>query len=112
VNGQPVTSRLLEHGDEIRAGHSVFVFLVDERAREELDASPERASVELDQGQIAAGATFLLRKENALSLAPGKAIAAANRGEQALRDLEILLRIGAAIREVRDLEALEVQLLA
>ena len=32
-------------------------------------------------------------------------------GERTLRDLETLLHIGAAIREVRDLEALETSLL-
>jgi len=90
VNGQPVTSRVLEHGAQIRAGHCLFVFLEDE-----MDASPESAGVEVDRGQIAVGSTVVLTPEDSLYLEPGKS--PIKRGEKALRDLEILLRISAAI---------------
>jgi Nif-specific regulatory protein len=112
VNGQPVTSRALQHGDEIKAGHCLFVFLEDERARDSMDASPERAGVELDEGQIAAGSTLVLRPDDALYPVPNKTVTAMRRGEQAVRDLETLLRISAAIWEVRDLDTLETLLLA
>jgi len=112
VNGLPVTSRMLEHGDEIRAGHSLFVFLLEDPAREEMDVSLDRVAVEPDQGQIEAGSTLLLRTEDALYLAPDRAVTAVKRGERALRDLETLLRISVAIQEVRELDALETQLLA
>ena len=80
VNGLPVTSRMLEHGDEIRAGHSLFVFLLEDPAREEMDVSLDRVAAEPDQGQIEAGSTLLLRTEDALYLAPDKAVAAVKRG--------------------------------
>jgi transcriptional regulator with GAF, ATPase, and Fis domain len=111
VNGLPVTSIVLVHGDQIRAGHLLFVFLQGDPSPDEPDAAPVGAGVELDEGQITSGSTVLLRTEDAMYLAPGKAVAAIKRGERALRDLETLLRIGTAIREVRDLEALETRLL-
>jgi len=112
VNGLPVTLRVLAHGDEIRVGHSLFVFLQDDPSREEIDAAAARAGVELDQGQLAADPTLLLRTEDALYLSPDQAVAAMKRGERALRDIETLLRTGTANREVRDLDALETWLLA
>jgi transcriptional regulator with GAF, ATPase, and Fis domain len=112
VNGLPVAGRALEHGDEIKAGDSLFVFLQDDPAWKGIDASPERFDVELDQGQIKAGSTLLLRNEDALYLSPERAVAAMKPGERALADLETLLRISATIREVRELDALATQLLA
>jgi transcriptional regulator with GAF, ATPase, and Fis domain len=93
VNGQPVATRVLAHGDEIRVGHSLFVFLGDGA-----EPAPGRGGVEFDQGRIAAGATVVLRREEALHLSLERAATT-------------LLGISTAIREVRDLETLEARLL-
>jgi len=107
VNGQPVTGCELQHGDKIAAGHSLFVFLLEDL----LPARPD-GPVELDDGQLTTASALVLRTEDALYLTPEKAVAATKRGERAVRDLETLLRIGMAIREIRELNALEEQLLA
>ncbi len=111
VNGLPVAARTLKHGDEIRTGSSLFVFLQENTFREPRDARPMVAAVELDEGQIQTGVTLLLRREDAVYLAPEKASAMAACDKRTLLGLETLLRISAAIREVRDLEALATRLL-
>jgi pSer/pThr/pTyr-binding forkhead associated (FHA) protein len=66
VNGLPITCHVLEHRDEIRAGHCLFVFLQEDPSREEEDAAPPRHGVELDQDRIESGSTLVLRSEDAL----------------------------------------------
>src|SRR3982751_2970499 len=42
VNGVPIKTRLLEHGDQVKVGESVFLYLAHE------GELPERAAIELD----------------------------------------------------------------
>jgi transcriptional regulator with GAF, ATPase, and Fis domain len=111
VNGVPVVNRVLEHGDEIRAGRCLFLFLQEDASGEERD-QPNDAGVRLDEGQLAAESTLVLRTEDAVYLSPEHFTAAIKRGERAVRDLEALLQISTAVRENRDLNALANLLLA
>jgi transcriptional regulator with GAF, ATPase, and Fis domain len=111
VNGVPVVNRVLEHGDEIRAGRCLFLFLQEDASGEERD-QPNDAGVRLDEGQLAAESTLVLRTEDAVFLSPEHFTAAIKRGERAVRDLEALLQISTAVRENRDLNALANLLLA
>src|SRR5262245_37234353 len=61
-NGVAVQERLLEDGDEIKVGNSLFVFSA---------ASPESGSVvEIHQRELVGGSTIVLRKEDAVYLQP------------------------------------------
>ena len=61
VNQLAVPEHLLEHGDEIRIGRSVFVFLADGRPVPQI-----RATVDLDDGARVSGSTQTVRKGDAL----------------------------------------------
>jgi Nif-specific regulatory protein len=94
VNGVPVQERLLEHGDQITLGDSVFLFLLREG---EPPAPPN--PVRLSDDDLLKGLTVRLRRENAVYLT------------RAARDLNTLLKINEAINDARNLAALAGQLL-
>jgi transcriptional regulator with GAF, ATPase, and Fis domain len=102
VNGLPATMRILKDGDQIKAGQSLFLFVHN-------DGAPMTASLplELAAGSPTAAATVLLKAEDALYLQPRSL----PRAEGALRNLEILLKIGSALASIRGLEALQQNLL-
>src|SRR5437870_4443577 len=56
VNRLPVKERLLEHGDEILAGHSRFLFLLHEA-----EPQPAHPAVTLDEGKLAEYATVSMQ---------------------------------------------------
>jgi len=85
VNGVPVKERRLEHGDQVRVGASVFLFL-----EHEAEAAPSGPAVELKDEGIVAGSTI------ELSAAP----------DRAARDLDVLLRISTAINSIRGVPAI------
>jgi transcriptional regulator with GAF, ATPase, and Fis domain len=105
VNGTPVRERVLEHGDEIRVGRSVFIALLRE---EEMPAA--LSPVEFDQA-----ASWITRYSSSVALeagAPTRALAAEGPGlERAARELEALLKITAVLGSVKHLEQLEQKLL-
>ncbi|HSB13386.1 MAG TPA: sigma 54-interacting transcriptional regulator [Bryobacteraceae bacterium] len=105
VNGIPVSERFLAHGDEIKVGHSLFLFLLEEEPRAR--AEP----VQLDEGALASGATVELRSDDALYLSPEKVLEALSEKGRVARDLGVLLGIGTAISSVRGLENLERRLM-
>ncbi len=94
VNGVPVQERLLEHGDQISLGDSVFFFLL----REEEAPAPVR-SVRLSDDELLKGMTVRLRREEAIYLT------------RATRDLNTLLKINAVTNAERNLPALAGRLL-
>lgn len=63
VNNVPVKERLLEHGDRIAMGDSLFLYLLHEGK-----APPAPSSVQLDESRPAAGSTVQLRAQDALYL--------------------------------------------
>jgi FHA domain len=88
VNDVAVSERVLEHGDEIRVGRSVFLFIVDGRR------TPQRsADVELDEGGALCGDTVVLRREDAAYRQPEAMVDAAARSERAARSLKTILRV-------------------
>jgi transcriptional regulator with GAF, ATPase, and Fis domain len=105
VNGMPVRERLLEHGDEIRVGRSVFVVLLRED-----DMPTALFRVEFDQA-----ATWITRYSSSVALeAPAQTRPPAVEGaasERAARELEALLRITTVLGSVKQLEQLEQKLL-
>ena len=60
VNGVPIRSRVLEHGDRVRIGDSQFLFLLH-------DGEPSKSSeVTLDEMQIVTGPTLHVRLDEAV----------------------------------------------
>ncbi len=106
VNGIPVKERALEHGDQIRIGDSLFLFLLHE-GEGALAADP----VELRDQEVAAGSTLELAPEDALYLRKERILSARPSRERMARDLSTLLRIGTAINSLRGLDALQRHLL-
>jgi len=93
VNGLPVSTRLLEHGDQIRIGDSSFSFLLHDEA---LPAA--LASVLWDENLHIGGETVELRREDAILPQSGAKLVSPRQVES----LNALLRISGAIHSVRD----------
>jgi Nif-specific regulatory protein len=106
VNGVPVRERLLEHGDQISLGDSVFVFLLREG-----EAPPTANPVRLSDDELLKGLTVRLRREEAVYLDERKIEAVLPRETRTARDLNTLLKISAAINNARNLAALAGSLL-
>ncbi len=106
VNGVPVQERLLEHGDQLTLGDSVFLFLL----REGEPPSPT-GPVRLSDDELLKGLTVRLRREEAVYLDASKIEAALPRETRCARDLNTLLKISAAINATRNLVALAGRLL-
>jgi Nif-specific regulatory protein len=106
VNDVPVKERLLEHGDRVRIGDSMFLFL-----SRESDTEPLGAGVRIEEGADITKEAVRLRQEDTLFLQPDRIIAALPKSERLARDLNALLKISAAINSIRGIETLERQLL-
>ena len=106
VNGMPIKERLLEHGDEIRVGDSLFLFY-----SHEVEAAPSTASVQLDGGRLIAHSTLRLRWEDGLYLQPDKVLGELPVTARLSRDLNALLKISTRLNSIRTQEELQHQLL-
>ena len=104
VNGVPVTERILESGDEIKVGNSLFVFVLPESE----PARPLSSSVEFEKTDPGAGSTIILRKQDARYLRDLDKIQPTGR---MVRDLNALLKISKTVTSVRGLTALQKQVL-
>jgi transcriptional regulator with GAF, ATPase, and Fis domain len=102
VNGTTAKERRLKHGDEIRVGASLFLFLTDE--------PPGPREAEAPMGELRFGSTIQVRLEDALYTDPARLASALPPGEVA-RDVGLLLRAGRAAQSARSLEDLGRQLL-
>ncbi|HKI02761.1 MAG TPA: FHA domain-containing protein [Thermoanaerobaculia bacterium] len=96
VNGIPIAERLLEHGDLVTVGGSLF--LVQTREEEQGEESP---SVVLDDRPWVAESTVHLAPDTAFLLRPEASLTARPPDARAARDLQALLRIGNALHEIR-----------
>jgi Nif-specific regulatory protein len=103
VNGVPVAERILESGDEIKIGSSLFVFVLPQT-----EPTPNASSVEFDKTETGAGSTIILRKQDARYL---RDLAKIKPTARMVGDLSALLRISKAVNSVRGLAALEKQVL-
>jgi len=106
VNSLPVKERILEHGDHIKLGDSVFLFLLHE-GEVPVSATP----VPLNEDELLTGLTVRLRREDALYLQSDKVLAGLPPDARTAHDLNALLKISTAINSVRGLDALQRQLL-
>ena len=92
VNDVPIKERTLEHGDRIRIGDYLFLFLLEEG-----EAVPLSSQVLLDEGVQVSGATIQMRVADTFHLMA--------------RDLSALMKISTTINSIRGLEELQRQLL-
>jgi len=102
VNGLPVITRVLNHGDQIRAGQSLLVFLEDGR-----EAPPRAPDIEFDSNTPVTSPTMVLKAEDALYLLQKQL----PQTDRTVRNLETLLKVGSAISSTRGLEPLQASLL-
>ena len=103
VNGVPVRERVLQPGDQIAVGESLFLFQVDDPVSRRTDDVflEERSVVAESTAQRPADASRYLRR------ADGEP----PPGERSARDLQALLRIGQEIHALRATEPLARRLL-
>jgi transcriptional regulator with GAF, ATPase, and Fis domain len=107
VNGVPVKERLLEHGDRMEVGSSLFVFLVEE-GEPPVPSNP----VFFEESQILKTPVVQLRREDALYwLADEAETHSPLQSARKARDLDLLLRISTAVNSIRKLEDLQRRLL-
>jgi Nif-specific regulatory protein len=92
VNGVPIRSRILEHGDRVRIGDSQFLFLTHEG-----EAASKSSEVTLDEVQVITGPTVQVRLDEAVY--------------QMARDLGALMKVSTAINAIRGLDSLLAKLL-
>jgi len=87
VNDVPVRSRVLEHGDRVRIGDSLFLFLTHEG-----DSLSKSSDVRMDEAQVVSGSTVQIRFDHAIYLMG--------------RDLSALMKVSTVINSIRDLDDL------
>jgi transcriptional regulator with GAF, ATPase, and Fis domain len=103
VNGIPVSERVLSFGDQISIGDSSFLFLPEA-------AAAESSSVELDDHTSFSHSVQQLKPDDLLYLQP-ESLAALPPAVRLARTLSTLLKISSAIGSMRDIDALQWQLL-
>ena len=105
VSGVPIRDRVLDPGDEIRIGNSIFIF-------QGADTEPATGdtSLQLDATPTPGGPTVLLRKEDLLYLQPQRANSLPATAKT-VRDLNVLLDFSRALNSVRGLDAVQEKVL-
>jgi transcriptional regulator with GAF, ATPase, and Fis domain len=104
VNELPVKERVLSHGDQVRVGNSVFLFLTEEG-----EPTPVPNPVELTEGDVTTRSSIEMRSSETVLIEPGKATRPLTA--RMLRELNALLRFATTIHTIRGLEPLEKALL-
>jgi|HubBroStandDraft_4_1064222.scaffolds.fasta_scaffold03072_2 transcriptional regulator with GAF, ATPase, and Fis domain len=113
VNGKSVKEQWLHHGDEIAAGDSVFVFLVDDEADDEPEQeTPPPARVEFEEGHPFAETMQFHPRKEVDGRAPDWLLTELPETSDVARNLNVLLRISRVVHAVKDLEELQGQLLS
>ena len=92
VNDVPVRRRALEHGDRIRIGDSVFLFLLHDG-----DVASKSSEIEFEERKIVSGSTVQYRFNDAMYLMA--------------RDLSALMKVSTTINAIRGLPDLQQTLL-
>lgn len=113
INGVPVNESALEHGDLIRVGDSVIIFLLhrDPAGPGRFPGPDDRTRpVELEDRALV-GSTIKLSQRESRYPAPDETLAKLVAPSRAARDLNALLRISAALHAVRGVEPLQRKLL-
>jgi transcriptional regulator with GAF, ATPase, and Fis domain len=104
VNGAVVEEHWLQHGDEIGAGDTSFVFLLED----DDVAAPGR--VEFEDGQRTAETT-VIHPRDVVYLQPDRLLRELPATSQVARNLNALLKISRIVHAIRDLDELQGQLL-
>jgi Nif-specific regulatory protein len=107
VNGVPIKERYLEHGDQIKLGDTLFLFLVKEG---EAQGAPTPVLIS-DEMFISTHSTIRMKSEDSLLLQPDKLMESLPPTARLSRHLNALLKISTAISSIRSLEALQRHLL-
>jgi transcriptional regulator with GAF, ATPase, and Fis domain len=105
VNGTAVEEQWLAHGDQIAAGDSVFLFLV-----EDLDIPPVAGRVEFEEAQFQAETT-IIHPRDVVYLQPERLQRELPQNSRVARNLNALLKISRIVHAIRDLSELQGQLL-
>jgi transcriptional regulator with GAF, ATPase, and Fis domain len=105
VNGEAAQEQDLKHGDEIAAGDSSFLFLLEDR-----DVVPLPGRVEFEDSRHTAETTIIYPKD-VVYLQPDRLLRELPASSQIARNLNALLKISRIVHAIRDLDDLQGQLL-
>jgi transcriptional regulator with GAF, ATPase, and Fis domain len=105
VNGTAVTEHWLQHGDQIAAGDSSFLFLIEED-----DPAASAGRVEFDESQYTAETT-VIHPRDVVYLHPERLLRELPATSSVARNLNALLKISRIVHAIRDLDELQGQLL-
>ena len=105
VNGTAVEEQGLQHGDEIAAGDSSFLFLLED---EDITAAASR--VEFEDAQATAE-TMIIHPRDVVYLQPDRLLRELPATSRVARNLNALLKISRIVHAIRDLNDLQGQLL-
>ncbi|HEX6503328.1 MAG TPA: sigma 54-interacting transcriptional regulator [Terriglobales bacterium] len=107
VNGTPVREHNLAHGDQITIGDSVCLFLVAEG-----EEPPTLAGRVEFEDSSSAFRTISLRPSDVLYLQPDKILRELPATSRLARNLSALLKISRVVHSIRDLDALQAEILS
>ena len=105
VNRAAVDEQWLQHGDEIAAGDSSFLFLLEEE-----EISPAEARVEFEDA-LCTAETTILHPRDVVYLQPDRLLRELPATSRLARNLNALLKISRVVHAIRDLNQLQEQLL-
>jgi Nif-specific regulatory protein len=105
VNGTGVEEQWLQHGDEIAAGDSSFLFLLEDE-----DLTPTLGRVEFEDAQATAETT-VIHPRDVVYLQPDRLLRELPATSRVARNLNALLKISRIVHAIRDLNELQGQLL-
>ncbi|MGA9979883.1 MAG: sigma 54-interacting transcriptional regulator [Candidatus Sulfotelmatobacter sp.] len=112
VNGKAVKEQWLHHGDEIAAGDSVFVFLMEDESDDEPEEeTPPPARVEFEEGHPFVETMQFHPRKEVDGLASDWLLSELPETSDVARNLNVLLKISRVVHAVKDLEELQGQLL-
>jgi transcriptional regulator with GAF, ATPase, and Fis domain len=105
VNGDTVQEQWLKHGDEISAGDSSFLFLVEDE-----EVLPAQGRVEFEDAQRTAETTVIHPKD-VVYLQPDRLLRELPPTSRVAANLNALLKISRIVHAIRDLDELQGKLL-
>jgi transcriptional regulator with GAF, ATPase, and Fis domain len=105
VNGAGVEEQWLQHGDEIAAGDSSFLFLLQDE-----ETAPAPGRVEFEEAQFTAE-TVVLHPRDVVYLQPDRLLSELPATSRVARNLNTLFKISRVVHAIRDLNELQGQLL-
>jgi|SRR5579871_1298665 len=109
INGAVLKEHLLVHGDEIKIGEVLFIFLSKDEDVPALSA-PEEDHASLADATVH-GDTMLLRPQDGVYLRPGKLVSSLPANQRLAGNLKAFLEAGEAISSIRGLAELGTRLL-